>query len=110
MASWPAVVSSLLLTEQVSQVLQAHGFSGLCICIICVTNSHAEFLLIMASGPFSTLDSLEYSPLKELLEVVKLDRPSILLLVCTLIYWYTGLVDTWTSMYFPLISVVWSIH
>ena len=49
---------------------------------ICVTNSYAEFLMLMASGPFSTLDSLEYSPLRELLEAVKQDRPSILVLVC----------------------------
>ena len=48
---------------------------------------HAEFLMIMASGPFTTLDSLEYSPLKDLLEAVKQDRPSILFLVR-----YTGLV------------------
>ena len=59
----------------------------MCLCYICITISHAEFLMIMASGPFSTLDSLEYSTLKELLEVVKQDRPSILVLVCTHIYW-----------------------
>lgn len=50
---------------------------------ICTANFDTEFLMIMASGPFTTLDSLEYSPLKELLEVVKQDRPSILILVCT---------------------------
>ena len=54
---------------------------------VCICQFHAEFLMIMASGPFTTLDSLEYSPLKDLLEAVKQDRPSILILVR-----YTGLV------------------
>ena len=38
--------------------------------------------MVAAAGPFTTSDSLDMEPLYNLLEVVKREKPNVLLLVC----------------------------
>ena len=45
------------------------------------TSSPPGFTLLVASGPFTTNDNFKYEPLMDLLQVVKRDKPSVLVLV-----------------------------
>ena len=47
---------------------------------------HTGFTLLAAAGPFTTSDSLEMEPLKDLLRVVERERPNVLLLVCVCVH------------------------
>lgn len=41
---------------------------------------------IVAAGPFTTSDNLEYEPLVELLDYARKKQPNLILLVCTYLF------------------------
>lgn len=42
--------------------------------------------MLAAAGPFTTSDSLEMEPLRDLLRVVEVEKPDVLLLVCLCVH------------------------
>ena len=50
-----------------------------CLCVACLAGSSLR--VVVAAGPFSTSDDLQYDPLQALLEKIRHDRPDVCILV-----------------------------
>lgn len=63
--------------------------NDVCVCVWCLV---VGFTAIVATGPFSTSDSLDMAPLNDIITITREEQPDILLLVKT-IYLYVYIID-----------------